>query len=122
MVNFISILFVFLSHARSIQFFSTGTLIIQMIDSVGGIMDSQLIHDDGPDKPANALLFGPDYLASKLYSLSPPEVRISTSYVSLILYTCYKVRVELLVVLIICFESKLAFHHFHFPSIWFTLD
>lgn len=38
-------------------------------------MDSQYRFDDGPNKPATSLLFGPELLASSFYQLSPPEVK-----------------------------------------------
>ncbi|XP_061998964.1 methyl jasmonate esterase 1-like [Rosa rugosa] len=36
-------------------------------------MDTQYRFDDGSDKPATAVFFGPKFLASSLYQLSPPE-------------------------------------------------
>ncbi|POO02713.1 Methyl esterase [Trema orientale] len=36
-------------------------------------LDSQYIYDDGPNNPPTALSFGPIFLASRLYQLSPPE-------------------------------------------------
>ncbi|PON54028.1 Methyl esterase [Parasponia andersonii] len=37
-------------------------------------LDSQFIYDRGPNNPPTALIFGPKYLATKLYQLSPPEL------------------------------------------------
>ncbi|KAF7828768.1 salicylic acid-binding protein 2-like [Senna tora] len=38
-------------------------------------MDSKIVHDEGPNNHSNGyLLFGPEFLASKLYHLSPVEV------------------------------------------------
>ncbi|CAI8606733.1 unnamed protein product [Vicia faba] len=37
------------------------------------IMDTKDFYFDGPNKPATARLFGPKYLASTFYQLSPPE-------------------------------------------------
>ncbi|XP_058745240.1 methyl jasmonate esterase 1-like [Vicia villosa] len=37
------------------------------------LMDTKDFYFDGPDKPATARLFGPKYLASTFYQLSPPE-------------------------------------------------
>ncbi|XP_062102159.1 methyl jasmonate esterase 1-like [Humulus lupulus] len=37
------------------------------------LMDSTLIYNNGPNNPPNALIFGPNMLASKFYQLSPPE-------------------------------------------------
>ncbi|KAG8384456.1 hypothetical protein BUALT_Bualt04G0119700 [Buddleja alternifolia] len=36
-------------------------------------MDSQFIFSNGEDKPPTSILFGPEFLASQLYQLSPPE-------------------------------------------------
>ncbi|KAF8015543.1 hypothetical protein BT93_H1156 [Corymbia citriodora subsp. variegata] len=36
-------------------------------------MDTKYAFDDGPEKPATSMLFGYNFLASKLYQLSPPE-------------------------------------------------
>ncbi|XVE82727.1 hypothetical protein DITRI_Ditri16bG0029400 [Diplodiscus trichospermus] len=36
-------------------------------------MDSQFGYINGMDQPATSLLFGPNFTASKLYQLSPPE-------------------------------------------------
>ncbi|PON54024.1 Methyl esterase [Parasponia andersonii] len=36
-------------------------------------LDSQYIYDEGPNNPPTALSFGPIFLASRLYQLSPPE-------------------------------------------------
>ncbi|XP_050918301.1 methyl jasmonate esterase 1 [Lathyrus oleraceus] len=37
------------------------------------LMDTKDLYFDGPNKPATARLFGPKYLASTFYQLSPPE-------------------------------------------------
>ncbi|KAK2372743.1 salicylic acid-binding protein [Trifolium repens] len=43
----------------------------QRLDS---IMDTKIMFDDSPkDKPNGSMLFGPQFLATKLYQLSPPE-------------------------------------------------
>ncbi|PON54031.1 Alpha/beta hydrolase fold [Parasponia andersonii] len=39
----------------------------------GYFMDSQFIYDEGPNNPPTALHFGPNFIASRLYKLSPPE-------------------------------------------------
>ncbi|XP_057961792.1 methyl jasmonate esterase 1-like [Malania oleifera] len=36
-------------------------------------MDNQFGFDDDPHNPPTSILFGPDFLSSKLYHLSPPE-------------------------------------------------
>ncbi|XP_021887275.1 salicylic acid-binding protein 2-like [Carica papaya] len=36
-------------------------------------MDSQYMFDDGNNKPPTSVQFGPNFLSSKLYQLSPPE-------------------------------------------------
>ncbi|KAF7848963.1 hypothetical protein BT93_L1390 [Corymbia citriodora subsp. variegata] len=36
-------------------------------------MDTKYAFDDGPEKPPTSMLFGYNFLASKLYQLSPPE-------------------------------------------------
>ncbi|CAK9185441.1 unnamed protein product [Ilex paraguariensis] len=36
-------------------------------------MDCKFTFDQGPDKPPTSLLFGPEFLSTKLYQLSPPE-------------------------------------------------
>ena len=46
-----------------------------MVRRVGSYMDSKYIYDNGPNNLPTAELFGPNFLASKLYQLSPPEVR-----------------------------------------------
>ncbi|XP_059623768.1 uncharacterized protein LOC132266805 [Cornus florida] len=43
----------------------------QVLDSY---MDSQYKFDQGLDKSPTSILFGPNFLSSKLYQLSPPEV------------------------------------------------
>ena len=40
-------------------------------------MDTQYTFDNGPINPPTSLVFGPEYLAAKLYQLSPPEVTYS---------------------------------------------
>ncbi|XP_042493221.1 salicylic acid-binding protein 2-like [Macadamia integrifolia] len=40
---------------------------------VVSMVDTQYWFDDGPDNPPTALLFGPEFLASKLYELCLPE-------------------------------------------------
>ncbi|KAM6564428.1 hypothetical protein CsatB_024426 [Cannabis sativa] len=39
----------------------------------GSFLDSKFIFGNGPNNPATALVFGPNYLATKMYQLSPPE-------------------------------------------------
>ncbi|KAJ9669959.1 hypothetical protein PVL29_026495 [Vitis rotundifolia] len=41
--------------------------------SLGAFMDTQYTFDRGPDNPPTSMIFGPEYLAAKLYQLSPPE-------------------------------------------------
>ncbi|XP_021894243.1 salicylic acid-binding protein 2-like isoform X3 [Carica papaya] len=36
-------------------------------------MDLQYVFDDGKNKPPTSMLFGPNFLSSELYQLSPPE-------------------------------------------------
>ncbi|POO02652.1 Alpha/beta hydrolase fold [Trema orientale] len=45
------------------------------------VMDSELIYNQGPNNPPTDIIFGPNYLASKLYQFSPPE-----SYTSVTLF------------------------------------
>ncbi|GFP80943.1 polyneuridine-aldehyde esterase [Phtheirospermum japonicum] len=40
---------------------------------VGSYMDSQYSFSNGHDKPPTSFLFGPEFMASHLYQLSPPE-------------------------------------------------
>ncbi|XVF61897.1 hypothetical protein PTKIN_Ptkin08bG0171500 [Pterospermum kingtungense] len=40
---------------------------------LGSYMDTQFTFDDGRDNPPTSLLFGPNFMSSKLYQLSPPE-------------------------------------------------
>ncbi|XWS67984.1 hypothetical protein CRYUN_Cryun04dG0051300 [Craigia yunnanensis] len=42
-------------------------------------MDNHFIYDDGPNSPPTTLIFGPLYLSSKVYQLSPPEDRVLAS-------------------------------------------
>ncbi|MED6159698.1 hypothetical protein PIB30_044624 [Stylosanthes scabra] len=37
------------------------------------LLDNQYAYDDGPNKPATRFFFGPRYLATYLYQLSPPQ-------------------------------------------------
>ncbi|RVW57637.1 Salicylic acid-binding protein 2 [Vitis vinifera] len=41
--------------------------------SPGASMDTQYTFDRGPNNPPTSVIFGPEYLAAKLYQLSPPE-------------------------------------------------
>ncbi|KAK3416144.1 hypothetical protein EUGRSUZ_H01980 [Eucalyptus grandis] len=43
-------------------------------------MDTEYAFDDGPEKPPTTLLFGYNFVASKLYQLSPPEDLTLASY------------------------------------------
>ena len=45
--------------------------------SPGASMDTQYTFDRGPNNPPTSVIFGPEYLAAKLYQLSPPEVSYS---------------------------------------------
>ncbi|KAL8473635.1 hypothetical protein ACS0TY_029798 [Phlomoides rotata] len=40
---------------------------------LGSYMDTRFSFTNGDDKPPTSLLFGPDFMASRLYQLSPPE-------------------------------------------------
>ncbi|XP_022775230.1 methylesterase 3-like [Durio zibethinus] len=40
---------------------------------LASFMDTQFTFDNGPDKPPNSLLFGPNFMSTMLYQLSPPE-------------------------------------------------
>lgn len=42
-------------------------------------MDSHYTYDKGPNKPPTTFVFGPLYLASRVYQLSPPEVSLRFS-------------------------------------------
>ncbi|KAH6833734.1 hypothetical protein C2S53_009743 [Perilla frutescens var. hirtella] len=49
---------------------------------LGSYMDNQISFSNGDDKPPTSLLFGPEFLASRLYQLSPPEdLSLATSLV-----------------------------------------
>lgn len=37
-------------------------------------MDTTFTFDDGPQNPPTSVLFGPKFMATKIYQLSPPEV------------------------------------------------
>lgn len=58
------------------------TVTQQYVKGFDSWMDSQHRFDDGPDKPPTSVLFGPKYLESRLYNLSPPEdLTLATSLV-----------------------------------------
>jgi len=38
-------------------------------------MDTQYVFGNGPGNPPTAVVLGPNYMASRFYHLSPPEVR-----------------------------------------------
>ncbi|XVF17753.1 hypothetical protein REPUB_Repub10bG0150800 [Reevesia pubescens] len=42
-------------------------------ERLGSFMDTKYTFDNGPDKPPTSLLFGHDFMSSKIYQLSPPE-------------------------------------------------
>lgn len=46
---------------------------VQVEKKTDSYMDSQVMFDDGLDKPPTAFLFGPKMLESKVYQLTPPE-------------------------------------------------
>lgn len=49
---------------------------------VDSLMDTQFTFDQGPNNPPTSVIFGPNYMASKLYQLSPPEdLTLATSLV-----------------------------------------
>ncbi|XP_062102162.1 methyl jasmonate esterase 1-like [Humulus lupulus] len=39
----------------------------------GSFMDSKVLFENGPNKPPTSLIFGPIYMATKMYQLSPPQ-------------------------------------------------
>lgn len=45
-------------------------------------MDTKYAFDDGPEKPPTSFLFGYNFMASKLYQLSPPEDLTLASYLA----------------------------------------
>lgn len=47
---------------------------------LGSSMDTKYAFDDGPEKPPTSFLFGYNFMASKLYQLSPPEDLTLASY------------------------------------------
>ncbi|XP_015890095.3 methyl jasmonate esterase 1-like [Ziziphus jujuba] len=53
--------------------FSFLTLTREFLGRVDSFMDSQYTFDNGPKNPPTTILFGPNFLASKFYQLSPPE-------------------------------------------------
>ncbi|KAJ8764384.1 hypothetical protein K2173_006124 [Erythroxylum novogranatense] len=44
--------------------------------TVDSFMDSHYRYDDGPNSPPSSVLFGPNFLATKFYQLSPPEQKL----------------------------------------------
>ncbi|KAG5557234.1 hypothetical protein RHGRI_007485 [Rhododendron griersonianum] len=51
------------------------TLFQESLKKQESVLDSQYTSDDGPKNPARTYIFGPMYLARKVYQLSPTEVR-----------------------------------------------
>lgn len=49
---------------------------------VDSYMDPEYAYDDGPEKPPTTLLFGYNFMASKLYQLSPPEVSTFIDFIN----------------------------------------
>ncbi|KAK3416138.1 hypothetical protein EUGRSUZ_H01973 [Eucalyptus grandis] len=52
---------------------------VRRLDS---FMDTKYAFDDGPEKPPTSFLFGYNFMASKLYQLSPPEDLTLASYLA----------------------------------------
>ncbi|KAL1556982.1 putative esterase PIR7A isoform X2 [Salvia divinorum] len=48
-------------------------LVAQHEKQLDSYMDTQFRFNNGPDRPPTSLQFGPDYMATRLYNLSPPE-------------------------------------------------
>lgn len=53
--------------------FSFSTINGEYSPSIDSFMDTQFTSDLGPDHPPTAVVFGPKFMESKLYQLSPPE-------------------------------------------------
>ncbi|KAL6224726.1 hypothetical protein ACLB2K_003581 [Fragaria x ananassa] len=51
----------------------TYSAIFAAISSGVSFMDSQFIYDDGQNNPPTSLVFGPKFMSSSFYQLSPPE-------------------------------------------------
>ncbi|KAL6220472.1 hypothetical protein ACLB2K_008228 [Fragaria x ananassa] len=51
----------------------TYSAIFAAVNSGASLMDSQFIYDDGQNNPPTSLVFGPKFMSSSLYQLSPPE-------------------------------------------------
>ncbi|XP_062102158.1 methyl jasmonate esterase 1-like [Humulus lupulus] len=45
----------------------------EMTRTTGSLMDSKSIFENGPNNPPTALSFGPNFMATKIYQLSPPQ-------------------------------------------------
>uniref|UniRef100_A0A2P2P5C8 (S)-hydroxynitrile lyase n=1 Tax=Rhizophora mucronata TaxID=61149 RepID=A0A2P2P5C8_RHIMU len=52
---------------------SLGALDEEFTRTMGSFMDSKMAYDDGPCNPPTSVLFGLDFLSTKVYQLSPPE-------------------------------------------------
>lgn len=53
------------------------TVFVQYYSDLDSYMDSKFTFDLGPNNPATSVLFGPKFLSSLLYQLSPAEVLIN---------------------------------------------
>ncbi|KAI3416595.1 AB hydrolase-1 domain-containing protein, partial [Psidium guajava] len=59
---------------------SVASVIEEYARRLDSYMDTEYAFDDGPEKPPTTLLFGYNFMASKLYQLSPPEDLTLASY------------------------------------------
>ncbi|XVE49140.1 hypothetical protein DITRI_Ditri01bG0058400 [Diplodiscus trichospermus] len=55
--------------------FNISTLTQKAFNQLDSQMDNRYTNDDGPNNPPTTFIFGPLYLSSKVYQLSPPEDR-----------------------------------------------
>ncbi|XVF45200.1 hypothetical protein PTKIN_Ptkin02bG0185800 [Pterospermum kingtungense] len=53
--------------------FNISTLSQRALNVQGSQMDNNFTYDDGPNSPPTTFIFGPLYLSSTVYQLSPPE-------------------------------------------------